>query len=416
MFYINYFRFSLGITSHRLLKALALFSFLIPLGWSSIALGKTFTVDTTFDSPDLSLDDGICMSVSGNCSLRAAVEQASAMNNEDIIFINLQHSLYTLRYMNPNGRPGFVEPLIFKTVNTGRLIYLIGASGGSTINLSRGSQGRLVYVDRNMSTVFGGLTFSGGHMAVPRNAFNYPGGGGGGAVKIAPGGSASFLKVKFIDNISERDDGGAIHNRGDLHLRDVEFTGNKIGNSTADIDGKGGAIYHNGSLLESEGYLKFINNEAHIGGALYLTATEFRPLGFPAGPRNKVNFKGNVEFVSNNASYHSNSTSFPNRSGYGGAIYDEGAFVTFYSSDSGNTFEHKFERNRKGYDGKGSSIFVEKTPDNSGIFILHNTTFLDYEHNLDKPQCESTGDLSEIGFVDFLALDSGRDFCSPQAL
>jgi large repetitive protein len=48
---------------------------------------ETFTVTTTADAPDVSSTDGLCQTSAGECSLRAAVEQANASAAADTIVV-----------------------------------------------------------------------------------------------------------------------------------------------------------------------------------------------------------------------------------------------------------------------------------------------------------------------------------------
>ena len=54
------------------------------------AAGKTFTVNVTGDGHDANPGDGVCQtSVPGNCSLRAAIEEANASPGVDTIHFNI---------------------------------------------------------------------------------------------------------------------------------------------------------------------------------------------------------------------------------------------------------------------------------------------------------------------------------------
>lgn len=54
--------------------------------WSAYAYpSATFTVSTTADTHDLNLGDGLCADSSGNCSLRAAIEEANTLAGADTI-------------------------------------------------------------------------------------------------------------------------------------------------------------------------------------------------------------------------------------------------------------------------------------------------------------------------------------------
>ena len=54
-----------------------------------IAQAATFTVDSTGDGGDSNTGDGICNDGTGNCTLRAAIEQANASAGADVIHFDI---------------------------------------------------------------------------------------------------------------------------------------------------------------------------------------------------------------------------------------------------------------------------------------------------------------------------------------
>lgn len=74
--------------SHRILRGLALAACLLalvpPVGWAA-----TFTVNSTADAVDANPGDGICATVGGECTLRAAVMEANALLGPDVIILPL---------------------------------------------------------------------------------------------------------------------------------------------------------------------------------------------------------------------------------------------------------------------------------------------------------------------------------------
>src|SRR5262245_48088374 len=60
---------------------------------TALAAAKTFTVNVTGNGADANPGDGICeTSVAGNCSLRAAIQEANANNGKDTINFNIPGS------------------------------------------------------------------------------------------------------------------------------------------------------------------------------------------------------------------------------------------------------------------------------------------------------------------------------------
>lgn len=62
----------------------------LPAGVSSLLqpvahAAATFNINSTGDSPDSNLGDGNCNDGGGNCTLRAAIEQANALAGSDTL-------------------------------------------------------------------------------------------------------------------------------------------------------------------------------------------------------------------------------------------------------------------------------------------------------------------------------------------
>lgn len=53
--------------------------------FSSGAFGASFMVNNNADTSDANLTDNVCADASGNCTLRAAVEQSNALPSDDVI-------------------------------------------------------------------------------------------------------------------------------------------------------------------------------------------------------------------------------------------------------------------------------------------------------------------------------------------
>ncbi len=71
-------------------KLLLLFIFV--LQFSSLTFAATFVVDNNGDTIDANTADNLCLDSNGNCTLRAAVEQANALAGDDTITFDLAAS------------------------------------------------------------------------------------------------------------------------------------------------------------------------------------------------------------------------------------------------------------------------------------------------------------------------------------
>lgn len=72
----------------------------------------TYTVNTTDDLPDNNLNDAICADVNGNCTFRAAIENANKTSNKDTVAFNISGSAPFTIAINFNILPNIVEPII----------------------------------------------------------------------------------------------------------------------------------------------------------------------------------------------------------------------------------------------------------------------------------------------------------------
>jgi CSLREA domain-containing protein len=74
----------------ELLKITLLCGFFVLLTNASLHAQSTYTVNTTIDAPDAAPGDGVCADGNGNCTLRAAIEEANAnMGTHDLIHFNI---------------------------------------------------------------------------------------------------------------------------------------------------------------------------------------------------------------------------------------------------------------------------------------------------------------------------------------
>ncbi|MDT7943805.1 MAG: CSLREA domain-containing protein [Dehalococcoidia bacterium] len=76
--------------------AVGLVALALVLGQPTTALGATFTVNTTADTPDFNPGDGNCADASGACSLRAAIMEANALGGGPHTIVLQAGQTYTL--------------------------------------------------------------------------------------------------------------------------------------------------------------------------------------------------------------------------------------------------------------------------------------------------------------------------------
>ncbi len=153
------------------------------------ATNLTFTVDTIIDAPDANPGDGICADKAGQCTLRAAIQEANAQPGGSAIGVMVPTGIYTL------------------TLSTLRLmtntIAISGAGSGGTIVDGNGAS-TVLDIDKGVQASISGVTVSGGKS-------ERSGGGIANAGVLA-------LADSVISNNKARARGGGIANSGTLTL------------------------------------------------------------------------------------------------------------------------------------------------------------------------------------------------------
>ncbi|MFQ5401187.1 MAG: FG-GAP-like repeat-containing protein [Anaerolineae bacterium] len=182
--------------------------------WKTILL----TVNTTNDTADANPGDGTCADSSGNCSLRAAIQEANALPGDDTIALPANTYLLTLAGAHEdNNASGDLDISDNLTIN--------GAGAVTTI-VNGGGLDRVFHVLNGVSVTINNIAISNG--AAPS------GNDGGG---IYNGGSLTLNGAAVNNNTAAN--GGGVSNLGILSLSQTTISGN-----TATVDGGG---IHNGN-------------------------------------------------------------------------------------------------------------------------------------------------------------------------
>lgn len=289
--------------------ALLLFSilttviFLLPRAQAA----ATFTVNSLADTSDAEPGNGVCANAGGQCTLRAAIEEANALSGDDtIIFsvigtINLTGPLPSLSNMTING-PG--SSLVTVRRDTGGN-YRIFQINGSTVNISGLTVTNGRTPDGTAGSGFGNPGEDGAGISATgtvtltdvvvtgnRTGNGGPGGSstggwGGSGAGIAAAGSLTLTNVTVSNNTTGNGEtgtfggsggrgGGIFFNGGTLTITNSTISGNTTGNGAAGIaDGaSGGGGGDGGGLLIDSGTLTMTNvvvtgnntGDANFGG------------------------------------------------------------------------------------------------------------------------------------------------------
>lgn len=189
----------------------------------SVVAAADFIVNTIEDAPDAVPGDGLCAAANGDCSLRAAVQEANAHPAANTI--SVADWQFVLQ-----------QELVVRTDVT-----MTGLGAGRTL-IAGGGENRLFNVAAGKLSL-AAFALQGGQTA-----------GDGGA--IANSGTASLTAVQISGSHADGS-GGAIWNEGSLTLKNSSISGNNS-------DGGAGGLANNGSLLLENTTIS--GNKGKVGG------------------------------------------------------------------------------------------------------------------------------------------------------
>ncbi len=250
-------------------------------------IGSPLLVTSTLDAVDANMGDGVCDDGNGNCTLRAAVQEANACIGHDVI--DLAAGIYLLT----QGGSG-EDAAASGDVDISDNLEIRGAGSGST-SVEGGALGdRLFQVLNEATTSFDGLTLKG---------------------------------VDIVSGVA----GGAIWSSGDLRISNVVLSGNRAGN--------GAAIYAaNGSSVSVTDSILSFNDGLGSGAAIYVdmntsldisgSTLTANTLPYEYGHRGAAVFAGRGARVTINATTIDN-----NAAGYAQSLWASGG-VTLNLTDS----------------------------------------------------------------------------------
>lgn len=196
---------------------------------AQISYASTFTVTSTADAPDADVNDGICATAMGECTLRAAVQQANFDTASDPDTITLPTGTYTLSQFGTGEDAGLTGDI---DINGDLTIEGVGAS--STI--IQAGVNKHVGIDRVFDVIAGNVTFS--NVTIQYGNATDEGGG----VANHGTGTLDFLDSVISDNAAGDDGGGIYSHSGDVYITNTTVTENIAGED-------GGGIYAFDSLV-----------------------------------------------------------------------------------------------------------------------------------------------------------------------
>ncbi len=274
----------------------------------------TFTVNSTLDGADATPGDGICATATGECTLRAAIQEANAAAGVDTIMVPA--GIYTLSLGPGFGTP--VEPpepptgsftcnLAGSADHYGDLdimcpVTIVGAGAGMTIvqagEPAPGAPPEQLALDRifEIHQAAGNVTISG---LTVQNGYHAE---AGGAIANSSNGTVRLQNISVLNSFAYGA-GGGIYSGEPLELEcpepcaagspRLEITNSTIsGNETG---GSGGGVYVQfGTLTISGGTIS--ENTADTGAGVY-NAGELNEIGIPSrADLSNVTLTGNIAF------------------------------------------------------------------------------------------------------------------------
>lgn len=209
----------------KIMRRFGWLSITLVLAGAGLASAATFNVDSTKDSPDAKIGDGVCLSKAGGCTLRAAVEEANASSFASTI--NVPKGMFKLHGADEGANFGESGVLLL-----GGETSIVGLDQSKTA-ISGDGKRRLLEVGNNATVTVSGVT----------------------------------LTQAYVNG----GDGAAILNRGNLTLSDVVLDRNRAeGDPLIPKSGRGAALFNtNGGTASLESVVAIGNLSDGKGGAFY---------------------------------------------------------------------------------------------------------------------------------------------------
>lgn len=248
------------VVNVHLILVLALAALAMVAGVQPVAANATFNVNSTADAPDANLADGVCLTAAGECTLRAALEQANHLSDGVASFFI---TMYT---------PG-TYTLTDQLIVTGENIFIYGTGNEHDVIIDGNGATRVFDIGGGSIGIFW-VTIQGGKNVA--GAFGHWHGGA-----IHNHGNLTLSNVIVQDSVIASDTplaatcvthcGGAMYNAANATLHNVAFVNNR--NEFDDPGAHGGAIANAGTLTVTNATFSDNSTTGGQGTAIYSTGT-----------------------------------------------------------------------------------------------------------------------------------------------
>ena len=236
-------------------KCLVVFTSCIILFMSSITCAATFTINSLDDSVDANHGDGVCADNSGNCTIRAAIQECNKLAGPDII--NLPANTYNLNIEGKdedNSATGDLDIIDDLTI--------LGADAGNTI-INGNKKDRVLHIIDSIKVeiskvqIINGLAAFGGGLLnedatinlndsiISRNNADSEGGG------LYNAGTILISDSIISGNFAVLNGGAGIVNLGTATLDDSIISQNRTHNGPGGIDNHGDITISNSTLSKN---------------------------------------------------------------------------------------------------------------------------------------------------------------------
>lgn len=248
-------------------------------GAPPLAHAANFAVNSTIDATDANPGDGVCASAAGDCTLRAAVQEANALPGADAITLPAGTYTLTIAPSGVNGvESGDLNITDDLTISGGGLRQLPSTIVDGNATDRAFDIDDPVSVSMTLFTIQNGAAHDGGAIKLTQGTLTLTqmrlhdsvasgtGNPDGGAI-AAFGESVVTIEDSVLSGNAAESSGGAIWNEGTLSLTDTIVTTNSAG-----LDGGGLRNGGQATLLNSSIVSNTADGGAVGGGGVYNTS------------------------------------------------------------------------------------------------------------------------------------------------
>lgn len=218
-----------------------------------------FLVTSTRDAPDAHPGDGICADAAGQCTLRAAVQEADAQPAGSNIAISVPAGMYVLTL----GTLMFTSNVITITGALSGSTSVSGDTSSTVVTLSAGARAalsNLTLYEGNVNTSMGngGGVNNSGRLLLSHDIVESNAAVNGGGIYNAAGGRLELLDSQVTNNIALEGSAAGIYNLGTLAISASTISANQ-GRS-------GGGVVNGGTLVVSDSTVSGNSSSGYGGG------------------------------------------------------------------------------------------------------------------------------------------------------